>query len=152
MKKYLLILIAGMTIMACNNDEENFVVEVPAVEDQIAEDETSEYAPEGIVGSWFLSEVNRGFGGIQTLTSGEVSYRFHDDGLLEVKDASGREQAWFQPTGTYEYCLDEEAGTITIDGSTYWYILEGNKLTIDTGSAWDAPIYVFKRGSVSVES
>ena len=150
MKKYLLILTAAMTVLACSNDEERLELETPVVESQVEEDEIA-YTPEmkGIIGIWFLSEVNRGFGGISTIAPEESSYSFNVDGSLEVEDVSGREQAWFQPTGKYEYRLDEEAETITIAGSTYRCILEDKNLTIDTGSACDDPIFVFKKRSGS---
>ena len=154
MKKYLLILTAAMTVMACSNDEEDLEVKAPVVEEQIEDgDETSEYTleMEGIVGNWCLMGVNRGFGGVQTFEPDEISYCFYNHGPLVVQDTSGKDRAVFHPAGTYEYSFDEEAGTITIDGSTYRCVLEDNNLTIDTGSAWDGPIFAFVRRTRGVE-
>ena len=118
------------------------------------EERGNAYTPEmeGICGNWYLKEVNRGFGGVQTFVPDEISYCFYNNGPLVVQDTSGKERVVFHPAGTYEYSFDEEAGTIAIDGSTYRCVLEGNNLTIDTGSAWDGPIFTFVRriGSVGM--
>lgn len=97
-----------------------------------------------VIGSWYMSEMNAAWGGIHTFSPGKIIYRFYDDGVLSVKDPT--ERAVFLSAGTHKYTLDKENGEITIDSSRYWYRFTSNELIIDTGSAWDRPLYKFKKG------
>ena len=96
-----------------------------------------------VTGSWYMSEMDAAWGGIHTFSPGEIIYRFYDDGVLSVQEPT--EHAIFLSTGTHKYTLDKEKEEITIDSSRYWYRFTSNELIIDTGSAWDAPVYKFKK-------
>lgn len=96
-----------------------------------------------VIGSWYMSEKNAGWGGIHTFSPGKIIYRFYDDGSLSVQDPT--EHTVFLSTGMHKYTLDKEKGEITIDSSRYWYRFISNEFIIDTGSAWDAPVYKFKK-------
>ena len=53
------------------------------------------------------------------------------------------EDGIFLTRGEHQYSLNEKASQITIDRLTYQYRIKDKELIIDTGSAWDAPVYVF---------
>jgi len=96
-----------------------------------------------IIGNWYMTEKNVGWGGIHTFSPGEIIYRFYDEGVLSVQDPT--EHAVFLGTGTHRYALDKEKGEITIDGSRYGYRFNDKQLIIDTGSAYDWPLYKFHK-------
>ena len=96
-----------------------------------------------VIGSWYMSEMDAGWGGTHTFSPGEIIYHFYDDGVLSVQDST--EHAVFLSTGMHKYTLDKEKGEITIDNSRYGYRFTSNEFIIDTGSAWDAPVYKFKK-------
>lgn len=104
-----------------------------------------------VVGRWLLSQADYNFGGIYDWSEKDVEYLFLNEGLLSVKDE--RSEDWpgtgewpgvFLKPGEHKYSLDEETHKITIDSSTYYYRLKDDELVIDTGSAWDAPVFTFK--------
>ena len=99
-----------------------------------------------VVGRWQLIGVDANFGGIYDYSKKNIEYQFLSEGVLKVADDSGEDGfCVFLKTGEHQYALDEKTSKITIDGSTYFYRFKDKELIIDTGSAWDAPVYVFKR-------
>ena len=98
-----------------------------------------------LVGTWYLSKADYHFGGTETFASDEFSFSFYNHDILVIHDMRDRKDIPFSGIGVHKYNVDKEKGTITIDSSTSWYRIDHNTLTIDTGSAWDAPVYVFQR-------
>ena len=97
-----------------------------------------------IVGKWQLIKVDYHFGGIKQCSDKNIEYQFLDTGKVMVSDDSeGNGGEIFLMKGEHQYALN--GNQITIDRSTYQYRIEARELIIDTGSAWDAPIYYFKR-------
>ena len=98
-----------------------------------------------IFGRWQLQKVDFGFGGIKNCSEKNIEYQFFNTGILNVSDDSeegGR--GIFLTKGEHQYALNEKASQIIIDSSIYQYQIKDNELIIDTGSANDAPVYVFK--------
>ena len=99
-----------------------------------------------LIGTWYLSKANYNFGGIKTFASNEIVYNFYNNGILTVQDM--REEKGDVPflnIGAHKFNLDKETRTLIVDASTCGFIIENDKLTIDTGSDCDAPIYVFQK-------
>ena len=101
---------------------------------------TKSLTDESIRGKWVLYGASYGLGG-QQLFDGDLSvYEFIDDGNIVVSSSSAYS---FLANGTYKYAISE--GKLYIDGREYGYSISEGILHIDTGSAYDAPIYLFKR-------
>lgn len=100
-----------------------------------------------LIGTWYLSRADYNFGGIKTFASNKIVYNFYNNGILTVQDM--REEKGNVPflnIGAHKYNLEKETCALSVDASTYGFVIENDTLTIDTGSAWDAPIYVFQKG------
>ena len=140
-----LFLMASIAIVgcmsSCSKDEIN---QDDIIDDDITEVEQIAKSP--VVGRWQLIGVYANFGGIYDYSNKNIEYQFLSGGVLKVSD-DGSEDGFcvFLKTGEHQYALDEKTSKITIDGSTYFYRFKDKELIIDTGSAWDAPVYVFKR-------
>ena len=96
-----------------------------------------------IAGRWQLVQVDYHFGGIKNCSEQNIEYQFLSKGLLLVVDNSA-ELGIFLETGEHQYTLNEKANQIIVDGLTYSYQINKYELIIDTGSAWDSPVYFFK--------
>ena len=108
--------------------------------------EAMETSSNPVVGKWQLITTMTNFGGIYDYSNKNIEYQFFSEGVLNVSDDSSEDGfCVFLKTGEHQYALDEKTSKITIDGSTHAYRFKDKELIIDTGAAWDAPVYVFKR-------
>ena len=145
--------LSAVSLSSCN--DEKISPTSPASTEEGSYTRLNEYdfsdSDSTIIGKWLLSQVSS-FGYVTYWSEKDVEYLFRNEGLLSVKDE--RSEDWpgtgewpgvFLKPGEHKYSLDEEKGQITIDSSTYYYRLKDDELVIDTGSAWDAPVFTFKR-------
>jgi len=97
-----------------------------------------------IIGRWQLQQVDLGFGGTRNCSEKNIEYLFLSTGKLKVSDDSEEDgRGIFLTRGEHQYALNEKKSQITIDSSTYQYQIKDKELIINTGSAWDAPVYIF---------
>ena len=97
-----------------------------------------------IIGRWLLIQVDLAFGGIVNCSEKNIEYQFFNTGeLMVANNNEENEDGIFLTRGEHQYSLNEKASQITIDRLTYQYRIKDKELIIDTGSAWDAPVYVF---------
>ena len=148
---FLAFAIVSCIMLSCGDDEE---VKIASPEDNSETPVDSTYSQpysqpvdsiNEVIGSWYMSEKDAGWGGIHTFAPGEIVYRFYADGTLSVQEARDGKNVVFLREGTHEYSLDKENGEITIDGSRYGYRFNDKQLIIDTGSAYDWPLYKFHK-------
>ena len=98
-----------------------------------------------IIGSWYLSERYGGLSMPVTYGPNEIICRFYNNGILIVQDMRKTDYVEYGPAGPHKYTLDEENRYLFIDNAKCYYSVNDNKLTIDTGSAWDGFVYILQK-------
>ena len=130
--------------LSCSEEDESMALLSSCTDKDTTEIEAP-ISTHRIIGRWQLIQVDFGFGGIKNCSEKNIEYQFLSTSKLKVSDDSEEDgRGIFLTKGEHQYALNEKTSQITIDSSTYHYQIKDQELIIDTGSAWDAPVYTFK--------
>ena len=96
----------------------------------------------GIVGNWELRLYDRGWAQISEFQPQEVKCVFSQNGVVNVTNKSGIDLSPFLTDGTAYYSVDSNF-SMTINGISFEYRLEGGVLYISQDVDADGPCYKF---------
>ena len=104
---------------ACSSDDENIDPAVKSFVESFTytEEELTGFEPLGIQGGWELPEYNATEGSGGSTKTKSVSLFFNDKGQVRV--VASHDDAFFLPTGVYNYSYDAHKRMLTINGTQF---------------------------------
>lgn len=123
-----------MLATACNSDDDNVD---PAVKNFVesttfSDEELTGFKPLGIQGEWempvyyVIENATEGVGG--TNTAKTATLFFNDKGKVRV--VASHDDAFFLPTGVYDYAVDEYNHELVMNGTRFSYDITRGYLTV----------------------